>query len=304
MRTNSGKNKIPKRAPVIALVLLMAFIFPLHCSRASIVMESSVPDISGPLQESCVIWLSIQSAHMGIKVPFMVYLPKGYGGKDAYPVWYGLHSYSTTETMWLTIAGAGKIADDLIDSGELAPMIMVFPLTRYDSAKVIKEDMLDGKRDASRMEQFLCGELVPYIDTQFDTVKDREGRYIGGFSMGGFLALETAFHHPDLFLKVGAYSPTLLYSDFSGKQMEKWLYPNDDMEKVSDAAEFSKEKGFNKLQVYLDCGSVNEPFSDGAQSLYAALQKRGISVKFQMHSGGHSLQLDKIGEYLKFYCGK
>ena len=41
----------------------------------------------------------------------MVYLPAGYGDGNTYPVWYGLHGYSSTETMWLTTAGIGQTAD-------------------------------------------------------------------------------------------------------------------------------------------------------------------------------------------------
>jgi predicted esterase len=96
----------------------------------------------------------------------------------------------------------------------------------------------------------------------------------------------------------------MLYSDFSGGQLEKWLYPNDNLPDAYDAADLAKEKGINNLQVYLDCGGANDPFSDGVQSLNTALQKRGINAEFEMHGGGHSLQLDKTGDYLLFYNGE
>ena len=303
MHLGSKDKEIQRMGFAFAFLLLMALIFPLSCAYASNDSDTSVPDVNEPLHQSQVVRLSYESIHMGIKVPFMVYLPAGYGNGEKYPVWYGLHGYSSSENMWLQTAGVGKTADQMIKRGEIRPLIMVFPLTRYDSAKVIREDMMDGKRDASQMERFVCSELVPYIDSHYNTEKSPDSRYIGGFSMGGYFALEIAFRHPDLFSKVGGYSPALMYSDFSGRQFEKWIFPGYDAEQICDPAAFARDQGLGRLKVYLDCGSVNEPFSDGAQSLYKALKERGISVEFQMHGGGHSLQLGKMEEYLLFYCG-
>ena len=75
----------------------------------------------------------------------------------------------------------GERADALQASGELAPMIMVFPMTRYDDAKTIEADMADGVRGPSQMERFLCEELIPYIDAHYSTIPSAEGRAIGGF---------------------------------------------------------------------------------------------------------------------------
>jgi enterochelin esterase-like enzyme len=233
----------------------------------------------------------------------MVYLPKGYGGGDRYPVFYGLHNYTASETMWLEYAGIGKVADEMIEKGEIKPLVMVFPLTRYDPAKAIQEDMKDGIRDASQMEQFLVDELVPYIDTSLNTIKSPDSRSIGGFSMGGMFALETAFRHPDLFGKVGGYSPALMYSDFSGRQFEKWLFPRSDPDGIPDAAVFAREKRLDKLKVYLDCGMADDPFSVGIQSLYEALKARGIYAELDIHKGGHTLQLNRIEDFLLFYSG-
>ena len=299
----NGNKKITRKAPLFALALLMALSFPMPGSYASKGMGNASA-INGPLQQSMIIRLSIESVFRGIKVPVMVYLPKGYGGGEKYPVWYGMHGYSSTENMWLQYAGIGRKADEMIESGEIRPLIMVFPLTKYDSAKAIQEDMKDGKRDASQMERFLCEELLPYIDDHYDTPKSPDGRYIGGFSMGAYFALEIGFRHPDLFYKVGAFDPALRYSDFSGRQLEQWMYPYDNATKIDDAAAFAKHHGFDRLQVYLDCGGADDPFSQGAQSLYEAFQARGIHAKFQMYEGGHSLRLGQIGEYLLFFSGR
>lgn len=283
-RKNSGKA-------ALAFLLLMAW--SLWGSAAE-----DAPAVEGPLAQSQVVRLSMESAETGIKMPFLVYLPEGYGGGDAYPVLYALHGYSSPVTMWLD-AGIGVEADEMIGRGELRPMIMVFPLTRYDPASAIIEDLKDGKRDESGMGRFLTKELIPAIDARFHTMDAPDGRFIGGYSMGGFFALEIGFQHRNLFGKVGAFNPALTWSDFSGGQFDKWLCPDAGPEDASDA----RAGGLDKIPVYLDCGLANDPFSEGAQSLNLALQERGIPVTFSMHDGGHSLQQDKIREYLLFFGG-
>ncbi len=282
------------------LVLLLLFLSQHTFAYASQASESVV---AVPLQQSEVIRSTLQSDFMGFSVPYMVYLPKGYDSGEEYPVWYGLHGHSSSETMWLQTAGIGKAADELIQSGDIQSLIMVFPFVRYDSSITIQEDMKDGIRGESQSERFICEELIPYIDSHYHTIRSPESRYIGGLSMGGSFALQAAFHHPDLFSKVGAYSPALIYSDFSGVQLEKWLYPGTDKIYTGDVATFIKEQGLETLQVYLDCGDNGDPFADGIKSLCEVLRVAGVSVEFCEYSGGHSLQVDKVKDYLRFYTG-
>lgn len=255
-----------------------------------------------PLTESQVMELSVESDYMGRDMPCRIYLPKGYGGGEEYPVWYGLNSYSTNEAMWIN-HGIAEAADELIEAGELRPIIMVFPYTKDADIKEIQKDLEDGRIDERNIDLFISKELVPYIDTHYYTKASADSRYIGGFSMGGMISLRIAFHHTDLFSKVGGYSPSVSSGDYSGAQLEKWLYPNDNIEEINDVTQFAKEKGFDKLTVYLDAGNSNDPFSVGIQSLYEALQKRGITAEFQLYDGGHTLREDSLKKYLTFYAG-
>ena len=257
--------------------------------------------VAGPLEESQTMRLTLKSRYMEQEMPFMVYFPKGYGGGDTYPVWYALHGYGSTESMWID-AGIGEAADDLMGRGVIDPMIMVFPLTRYDSVRIIQADMADGKRDESRIDQFLCRELIPHIDAHCDTAASPEGRYIGGFSMGGMIALRIAFHHPDLFGRAGGYSPALPSGDYSGTQFEKWLYPNETFEDV-DAAALARKNGITGLTVWLDSGTANDPFAEGILSLYEALKKRGVRTEYHIYDGGHDIHnvMNSMKEHLAFY---
>ncbi len=292
-------TKIPAAARVVVALLLAGALF-FGCANGNKAAHTS--GFGEPLAQSQVLTLSLESDYMGIKVPCVVYLPKGYGGGHRYPVWYGLHGHGSSQTFWVD-NGVAQAADELINSGEIEPIIMVFPRARDATLKEIEQDIAeDGKLGEATMDQFLCKELVSFIDAHYDTDASPKGRYIGGFSMGGMIALRIAFRHTDLFSKVGGYSAAVISRDYSGRQLEKWLYPYDSVEELDDIQRYDRKKGFDKLQVYLDAGNENDPFSTGLQSLYDALQQRGIQSEFRLYEGGHSLQKDSIKDYLKFYA--
>ena len=287
-----------RRARLLLSLALLLFASPCLLIADHAVFAAPAP---APLPVYQTARYTLESEAFGATVPYMVYLPAGYGGGKRYPVWYAMHGYSSTESMWLMEAGVGKVADALIQSGKLTPMIMVFPLSRYDSAKVIQQDMADGKRGPSGMERFLCDELIPQIDAQYATLATSEHRYIGGFSIGGLFALQIGLHRPDLFGKIGAYSPALETADFSGDRFERWLAM--DPSAAESLNGYAKAHGLDKLSIYLDCGDERDPFSAGAASLEQALTARGIAVEFHPHDGGHSLRLDLLEQYLLYYAG-
>jgi len=301
MKCNIKNNN--KAFNSVALIIFIIFIslFFNGCTGKNQDLRSV--GFNKPLKESQVIQFSTDSKLMGKKMPCLIYLPKGYASGVDYPVWYGLHGYSSDETMWPN-SGITKTADELIDSGQITPMIMVFPDTQEATYKEINKDLEDGKVDETHFDQYVSKELIPYIDEHYYTIKSAKGRYIGGISMGGLISLRIAFHHTDQFSKVGAYCSAVLSSDYSDKQLEEWLYPNEDFTQIQDINEFDKEKGFDKLSVQLDGGKTDIPFVYGEQSLYEALQKKGIKSEFKLCEGGHFLRTDRFKDYLEFYAGK
>ncbi|MHB8131219.1 MAG: alpha/beta hydrolase [Mobilitalea sp.] len=304
MISRHRKTNIHKIVQSVILISFTVFMCLTLCGCAGKNTDLRSIGFSEPLKESQLISLSLESNCYERKMPCMIYLPKGYGDGKDYPVWYGLHGNSSDESMWID-NGVGEAADELIDNGEIEPIIMVFHYTKNATFKEITKDLEeDGNLGESKMDQFICEELIPYIDSHYYTVASADGRNIGGFSLGGMIALRIAFHHTDMFSKVGGYSAAVISSDYSDRQLEEWLFPYDNVDKMDDISDFDKEKGFDKLEVFLDAGNINDPFSVGLQSLYDALQTRGIKSEFHLYDGGHTLRKDSIRDYLKFYAAR
>jgi S-formylglutathione hydrolase FrmB len=59
---------------------------------------------------------------------------------------------------------------------------------------------------AQNWETFHLNQVIPFIDANLRTIATRQGRAIGGVSMGGFGALHYAEDRPDLFSQVASFS--------------------------------------------------------------------------------------------------
>ena len=135
----------------------------------------------------------MESAVMGRKMPFSVYLPKSYDGQKEYPVLYLLHGFGGSYTTWQNI-------NDLRPLAVACGMIVVCP----DGANSWYWDSpLDP---ASQFETFVAQELPDWVDARYLTIPSREGRAVTGLSMGGHGALWVALRHKDRFGAAGSTS--------------------------------------------------------------------------------------------------
>ena len=240
-----------------------------------------------------------------------IYLPADYSTSERYPVLYMLHGYSGNEDNWMPDLRLDKTADRLIDEQRIKPVLLVAPQidnsygfnstgVPWKEGESPRPDMSDGM-----YEDYLFKEVIPYIDSHYSTIAAKEGRTIGGLSMGGCAALHLAFAHPDLFCKVGGHSPALFLNQ-SRSDIEKWLYPNKELQAERDPLILARDKDLGDLNVYLDCGDQDSyRFYEGCDKLFAILQAMGVDVQYHLNPGGHEGSYWEANEekYLLFYAG-
>ena len=158
------------------------------------------------------------SPTLGMKRRMTVYTPAGYeDSTDRYPVLYLLHGMGGDEEAWSTLGRATQILDNLIAQGKAKPMIVVMP-----NGNAIQEAAPGESRDgfkaptmqlAKTMEgsfETAFPDIVPYIDSHYRTVADKQHRAIAGLSMGGFHSLHISRLNPDMFDYVGLFSAAIL----------------------------------------------------------------------------------------------
>ena len=147
-----------------------------------------------------------------------VYTPPGYDTqtRTRYPVLYLQHGAGEDETGWTKQGHANFILDNLIAGGNAKPMIIVMaygyarragqapdltpkPFGSPEMMKAMQENALTFEDDLTQV-------LIPFIDSNFRTLSDRDHRAMAGLSMGGMQTFQVTFDHLDLFSYIGGFS--------------------------------------------------------------------------------------------------
>lgn len=128
-----------------------------------------------------------------------IYLPAAYktNTTEKFPVLYLLHGDPGSSKDWVQNGNIRQIADQLIKSGEMQPVIIVMP---DGNGPIIKNaQYLNADVAQQKMEDYIVRDVITYIDSHYRTLAQKNMRAIGGSSSGGYGALNISFHHPDLF---------------------------------------------------------------------------------------------------------
>ena len=133
--------------------------------------------------------IEVHSASMNKDIKCVVVLPDSYAKtKAAFPVVYMLHGYSDNYASWV------QHSPDFIKNVDRYGIIGVCPDGNFSSW------YFDSPIDPLvKYETFVSQELPDYIDSHYNTHKDRKYRALGGLSMGGHGALYIGILHKDRF---------------------------------------------------------------------------------------------------------
>ena len=70
-----------------------------------------------------------------------------------------------------------------------------------------------GGGEGSEYIDFIVNTLKPYVDEHYRTLSDRDHTGIMGSSLGGLISQYAGVKYPDVFSKVGAFSPSFWFTD-------------------------------------------------------------------------------------------
>jgi enterochelin esterase-like enzyme len=194
-------SHVPKPARWAALLVVLALVPILVSSGGA---ASIAP---GTLSSA-----SFTSTTMGESISYNLYLPAGYSSTAKhYPVLYLLHGRGDTMGAWTQVKGA---LDRMIADGSIPPTIAVMPDAPWSSRGSYYVDSAYTGADPGRpVETAFTTDLIQHVDSTYRTIPSRDGRIVGGYSMGGYGAIRYSIAHPDLFaasivLSPAVYNPT------------------------------------------------------------------------------------------------
>lgn len=273
---------------------------PLIGSASSPAVESIVPSALADVSATTGVTLgkvgeaTFHSDILDRDLLYRIYLPPGYeSGSQRYPVLYLLHGNGTDVfAEWTDANRIGVIADAEIAAGKIQPMIIVMPDGEHSY-------FMNHFGDGERWQDYLLDEFMPFVDANFRTIPDRAHRTIGGHSMGGTAALMLAFEHPELFVAVGAHSPSLHWTSEGGPE---YFGPNDYYAQYNPLELAKTAQGLDTLRIWVDYGD-EDPWLPAGEILQPALESRGIDPLWHIFTGNHytSYWIDHGPEYLEYY---
>jgi enterochelin esterase-like enzyme len=206
--------------------------------------------------------------------PAYVYTPAGYGkDKKRYPVLYLQHGWGENETSWPVQGKAGIIMDNLIAEGKALPFIVV--MTYGMTNDIVFGQGFDRNKIGEDFGKVLVDELIPYIDSHFNTKADKKNRAMAGLSMGGMETHAITLARPEVFgsygiLSGGIYTP----EELNGRKVDYIFIScgsKEGPERVKSAVDALKAAGYN-AESYISEGTAHE-FLTWRRSLYQMAQK-------------------------------
>lgn len=206
-----------------------------------------------------------------------IYTPAGYDDNDKeYPVLYIQHGVGENETGWIWQGKLNLIADNLIAEGKMEECIIVM-----NSGYAFKEgespSFFPGDFDTE-----LTADCIPFIDSKYRTLKDRNHRAIAGLSLGSSQAFSICMNHRDLFSSMGVFS--------GGFPMVRPEYDYTDY--YNDAETVNKE--FDLIFV---SGGDDEGFVLRTLPIIEELRAKGIEIVDYHHKGFHVWDVWRFSAY-------
>ncbi len=211
---------------------------------------------------------------------YRVFMPANAGGRKL-PVVYLLHGGGGTFRDWSNNTDVAEFGTELL---------IVMP--QGDDSYYVNAAL----QPADRYEDYIVEDLAADVARRFPARVDREGRAIVGISMGGFGAVNLAFHHPEKFIFVGGISPAIdvprrpfSLKRFGQSRRYRQLFGPDGSEGRRGNDPFLEARAADPSKLpyfYLSCGQ-QEGLLAPNREFAALLDRLGIQHEFHTLPGGH-----------------
>ncbi|MFY8093991.1 MAG: alpha/beta hydrolase [Niveispirillum sp.] len=201
-----------------------------------------------------------------------MYIPTQADRRKTIPVMYVADGQSVSQL--------AHYLEKAINEGLLPPVVLVGIWPSNEKLE-FEGNMIDGRAleylagydtkfpdHFKKHNDFLIGELIPYVENKYNIGLARNNRIIAGFSNGGAWAISTALENSGLFSSVISASAGWTKSTFGGR-------------KTSD------------VKFFINYGNLESSFKIKSSAIADSLRNSGNIVYENERLGGHSMQMWK-----------
>jgi enterochelin esterase family protein len=161
-----------------------------------------------------------------------VYTPPGYDTNTSirYPVLYLQHGGGEDERVWIEMGRTNLILDNLLAEGKVKPMIVIMETSAVGAPFAVPPSGPGGAGPSApggpgpgpgglrrggfpgfgpgggAYGQLMINDLIPWVDSNFRTLTDKDHRAMAGLSMGGFMTQSVTMANLDKFSYIGLFS--------------------------------------------------------------------------------------------------
>ena len=239
---------------------------PDYLQPSEIIYNPSIPH--GTMNDTL-----LKSSYLNNQRRVYVYTPPGYEENNGvkYPM---ILFHDGTD--YLSLSSVKNILDNLIFEKKINPVIAVLvpPVDRENEYAFNQTD---------KFASFIIEELVPYIDSQFRTLRYPEYRAMTGPSYGGLITTQICYEYAEVFGLSAPISPS-----YWAKEMEVYNMVVNGPKK--------------EIKFYIDWGRYEIGIMQDSRTLRDELISKGYEVSWNEWNEGHSwgswrAHLDNVLEY-------
>ncbi len=267
-----GLTQTPFASAYLALATAdTALALPNHAPEDFIQVRPEIP--KGKLET-----ITYNSKSIGVDRKAVVYTPPNYDPERKYPVLYLMHGIGGNETHWTSLCAADKVLDNLIADGKAVPMIIVMPNGRATAEPPSSNFMADFNYYAD-LEPDLLNDLMPYIESHYSVMTDRDHQALTGLSMGGGQGLNFGINNLDKFAWIGGFSSA----------------PN--LQPANVLVQKIQQSEDSPSLLWIGCGDKDNLIT-GSWNLHLGLDEAKIDHVWYVDTGGHEVPVWNNNLYL------
>lgn len=238
-------------------------------------------ELSDPKFESNGLrFITVKTPHLKGRGDICVYVPEATGHSDL-PIVVLLHGVYGSAWCWSQKAGAHLTAKQLIEKGDIHPMILVMPSDGLwgDGSGYLPHSDFD-------FEKWIVDDVIDAVKENIPQAKNTKTHFISGLSMGGFGALMLGAKFGEIFKAISAHSSITSLAQMS-LFVEEPLSAYRQSESTSEDVFQTIEKHKDTLpHLRFDCGK-QDLLIDYNRVLHQQLLASHIRHEYLEYDGAH-----------------
>lgn len=223
--------------------------------------------------------ITVKSNALKRRADLSVFVPPGHNA--TLPIVILLHGVYGSHWAWAAKGKAHETAQQMIDAGQIQPMILVMPSDGLygDGSGYVPH------RDAD-YEKWIVEEVVQVVKEQFPQATEKSTVFIAGLSMGGYGALRLGAKYPQVFRAFSGLS-SITHFEQIGPFVSDFEQLKKDALEQDGVLDWMMKNRAALPPFRFDCGAEDVLIEHNRQ-LHTALEREGIPHQYEEFPGGHS----------------